>query len=169
MRARRSTASRAWSRTSCVPAGMAATSDAAAAASAKADFANVPTRSRTCLGLRPHSRANCCQSVEIELEIETLQRTEIFQLKQTIEEQEAKGRDPLGDLARSLELTISEKTAKTHAWEPLIGYRSFWPIVSGVAALSDFKIRYLKPLPLHGLSCAHSVSLVPPLVESGTH
>jgi hypothetical protein len=65
IRARRSTASRVWSRTSCVPAGMTATSDAAASASAKADFANVPTRSRTCLGLRPHSRANCCQSLPV--------------------------------------------------------------------------------------------------------
>ena len=42
---------------------MAATSAAAASASANADFASVPTRSRTCLGLRPHSRANRCQSL----------------------------------------------------------------------------------------------------------
>jgi hypothetical protein len=46
---------------------------------------------------------------EIQQEIEGLKNTEIFQLRQTIEEQEAKGGDPLGDLARSLELQISEK------------------------------------------------------------
>jgi hypothetical protein len=46
-----------------VPAGMSATSDAAAPASARADFAKVPTRSRTWLGFRPDSRANCCQSL----------------------------------------------------------------------------------------------------------
>ena len=40
------------------------------------------------------------------------EKTEIFQLRQAIEEQEAKGGDPLGDLARNLELQISKKTAK---------------------------------------------------------
>jgi len=52
---------RVCSRISCAPAGIAATSDAAASASAMADFANVPTRSMTCFGFSPHSRANRCQ------------------------------------------------------------------------------------------------------------
>ena len=60
-RVRRSAACRVWHRIACPPAGIAATSDSAAPASAMTDFANAPTRSITCLGLRPHSRANCCQ------------------------------------------------------------------------------------------------------------
>ena len=49
---------------------------------------------------------------EIQQEIKTLKKTDIFQLRQTIEEQEARGSDPLGDLARDLELKISAKSAK---------------------------------------------------------
>src|SRR5271163_2970791 len=40
---------------------MTATSAAASSALVSADFAKVLTRSTTCLGLRPHSRANRCQ------------------------------------------------------------------------------------------------------------
>ena len=43
------------------PASIAATSDSAAPVSAMSDFAIAPTRSMTCLGLRPQSRANRCQ------------------------------------------------------------------------------------------------------------
>src|SRR5260370_41412994 len=42
IRARRSTASRVWSRTSCVPAGMAANSDPAPSPPATAAFSNMP-------------------------------------------------------------------------------------------------------------------------------
>ena len=50
VRARLSTACRAWSSIACPPAGIAATSDCAASASLMTDFASVSTRSITCLG-----------------------------------------------------------------------------------------------------------------------
>jgi hypothetical protein len=62
-RARCSTASRARLKIACSPAGIAATSDSAGWASACANSANQRTRSRTCLGFSPHSRANLCQSL----------------------------------------------------------------------------------------------------------
>ena len=55
---------------------------------------------------------------EIQQEIEAIKKTEIFQLRLTIEEQEAKGGDPLGDLARDLEMEISDKTEKTAVARP---------------------------------------------------
>lgn len=49
---------------------------------------------------------------EIQEEIGAQQRTEIFQLKQTIEETEALGGDPLGDLAKQLMEELSERKIK---------------------------------------------------------
>lgn len=46
---------------------------------------------------------------EIQEEIGAQQKTEIFQLKQTIEETEALGGDPLGDLAKQLMEELSER------------------------------------------------------------
>jgi hypothetical protein len=46
---------------------------------------------------------------EVQQEIETMQQTEIFELKQTIEETEAMGGDPLGDLAKQLMQELSER------------------------------------------------------------
>ncbi|MDP2170344.1 MAG: hypothetical protein Q8J96_07960, partial [Rhodocyclaceae bacterium] len=46
---------------------------------------------------------------EAQQEMETQQQTEIFQLKQTIEETEAMGGDPLGDLAQQLMQELSER------------------------------------------------------------
>jgi hypothetical protein len=46
---------------------------------------------------------------EVQQEMEDHRKTEIFQLRQTIEEAEATGRDPLGDLAKQLMLEISER------------------------------------------------------------
>ena len=52
---------------------------------------------------------------EIQQEIETQQKTEIFQLKQTIEKREEKGDDPLGDLAKQLGQEISERKIRLKA------------------------------------------------------
>ena len=49
---------------------------------------------------------------ELQLAIEAQRATEIFQLKQTIEDAEAKGKDPLGDLAQQLMLDMSERKTK---------------------------------------------------------
>lgn len=46
---------------------------------------------------------------EAQQEMEAQQQTEIFQLKQTIEETEAMGGDPLGDLAQQLMQELSER------------------------------------------------------------
>jgi uncharacterized protein Yka (UPF0111/DUF47 family) len=46
---------------------------------------------------------------EIQQGIEAQQKTEIFQLKQTIEKSEEKGDDPLTDLARQLTREIFER------------------------------------------------------------
>lgn len=46
---------------------------------------------------------------EAQQEMETQRQTEIFQLKQTIEETEAMGGDPLGDLAQQLMQELSER------------------------------------------------------------
>ena len=52
---------------------------------------------------------------EIQHEIEAQQKTEIFQLKLTIEKSEEKGDDPLGDLAKQLEQEISERKIRWKA------------------------------------------------------
>lgn len=52
---------------------------------------------------------------EIQREIETKKRVEIFQLKETIKEREEKGDDPLGDLAKQLEKEISERKIRLKA------------------------------------------------------
>jgi hypothetical protein len=52
---------------------------------------------------------------EIQQGIEAQQKTEIFQLKQTIEKGEGKGDDPLGDLAKQLEQEISERKIRLNA------------------------------------------------------
>lgn len=49
---------------------------------------------------------------QVEQELEALKKTDVYQLKQTIEHQEAKGADPLGDLACDLKTQISEKKRK---------------------------------------------------------
>lgn len=49
---------------------------------------------------------------ELRQEIEAQQKTEIFRLKQTIEEAETKGKDPLGDLTQQLMQEISERKTK---------------------------------------------------------
>jgi hypothetical protein len=46
---------------------------------------------------------------EIQPEMEVLQHQDIFQLKMTIEETEALGGDPLGDLSKKLMQDISER------------------------------------------------------------
>jgi hypothetical protein len=48
---------------------------------------------------------------DVRLEIEADEKTELFQLRRTIEEAEAEGNDPLGDLARQLAQEISEREA----------------------------------------------------------
>jgi len=46
---------------------------------------------------------------EMRQEMDAMQQTEVFQLKQTIEETEAMGGDPLGDLAKQLMHELSER------------------------------------------------------------
>ena len=46
---------------------------------------------------------------EIQQQMDAIQQSEIFQLKQTIEEAEAMGGDPLGDLAKQLTLELTER------------------------------------------------------------
>lgn len=46
---------------------------------------------------------------EIQQQMDAMQQTEIFQLKQTIEESEAMGGDPLGDLAKQLMQELSKR------------------------------------------------------------
>lgn len=46
---------------------------------------------------------------EIQQQIDAMQQSEIFELKQTIEETEAMGGDPLGDLAKQLMQELSER------------------------------------------------------------
>ncbi len=46
---------------------------------------------------------------EVQQQMEAMQQTDIFQLKQTIEEAEAMGGDPLGDLAKQLMQELSER------------------------------------------------------------
>jgi len=46
---------------------------------------------------------------EVKQEVATLEEPEIFQLKQTIEETESMGGDPLGDLEKQLMQQISER------------------------------------------------------------
>lgn len=52
---------------------------------------------------------------EVGRELEALKKADIYLLKQTIEEQEAGGADPLGDLARDLRRQISDKKTKASA------------------------------------------------------
>jgi len=49
---------------------------------------------------------------EVQQQIDAMQQTEIFHLKQTIEETEAMGGDPLGDLAKQLMQELSERKIK---------------------------------------------------------
>jgi len=46
---------------------------------------------------------------EVQQQMDSMQQTEIFKLKQTIEETEAMGGDPLGDLAKQLMQELSER------------------------------------------------------------
>ena len=48
-------------------------------------------------------------------ELEALKKTDIYRLKQTIEEHEANRGDPLGDLAGDLKRKIVEKKTKVYA------------------------------------------------------
>lgn len=52
---------------------------------------------------------------EVQQEMETHKRTEIFQLMQTIEKAEKMGGDPLGNLAKQLRQQISERQFKLNA------------------------------------------------------
>jgi hypothetical protein len=52
---------------------------------------------------------------EVKQEIDALQKSEIFQLKQNIQEAEAKGDDPLGDLAQQLMQEISNRKTRLEA------------------------------------------------------
>jgi hypothetical protein len=52
---------------------------------------------------------------EVRLEIEAQQNTDLFQLRRTIEEAEAKGDDPLGDLAQRLTQQIAERQNRLKA------------------------------------------------------
>jgi hypothetical protein len=52
---------------------------------------------------------------EVTRELEALQKNDTYRLKQTIEEQEANKRDPLGDLARDLRDQIAEAKRKAYA------------------------------------------------------
>jgi hypothetical protein len=52
---------------------------------------------------------------EVGLQLEALKESDVYQLKQTVEEKEANGSDPLGDLARDLKTQISEKKRKMYA------------------------------------------------------
>ncbi len=52
---------------------------------------------------------------QIKQKLEAIKNTDVYRLMQTIEDQEAKGGDPLGDLARHLKTQISEKKCKTYA------------------------------------------------------
>lgn len=52
---------------------------------------------------------------EVGRELEALKKADIYLLKQTIEEQEANGGDPLGGLARDLKRQISEKKLEAYA------------------------------------------------------
>jgi hypothetical protein len=59
---------------------------------------------------------------ELQTEIEAHQKTELFQFRQTIHKAEAKGDNPLGDLAQRLTSSISEREdlivkMKISAWE----------------------------------------------------
>jgi hypothetical protein len=47
--------------------------------------------------------------LEVQQQMDAMQQTEIFHLKQTIEETEAMGGDPLGELAKQLMQQISER------------------------------------------------------------
>ena len=49
---------------------------------------------------------------ELEAEVEAQKKTELFRLKQTTEEAEARGDNPLGDLSRQLTREISEREAR---------------------------------------------------------
>lgn len=58
---------------------------------------------------------------QVEQELQALKKTDVYRLKQTIEDQKAKGGDPLGDLARDLNTQISEK--KRGARRPNVSVR----------------------------------------------
>ena len=52
---------------------------------------------------------------EVGQELQALKKLDVYLLKQTIEEQEANGGDPLGDMARDLKRQISERKRKASA------------------------------------------------------
>ncbi len=52
---------------------------------------------------------------EVNQELEVLKKSEIYQLKEAIEEQEANKDDPLSDLANDLKRQITEKKRRAHA------------------------------------------------------
>lgn len=55
---------------------------------------------------------------EVEREMDAMQQTEIYELKKTIEETEAMGGDPLGDLAKQLMQQISERKIRLEIAQP---------------------------------------------------
>ena len=52
---------------------------------------------------------------EVQQEMDGMQRSEIFQLKQNIQAAEAKGDDPLGELAQQLMQEISNRKMRVEA------------------------------------------------------
>jgi hypothetical protein len=58
----------------------------------------------------------------VQREIEAHQKTELFALRQTIEKAEARGNDPLGDLARQLTQQIIERRASSFVSPGLQGF-----------------------------------------------
>lgn len=59
--------------------------------------------------LKPTLRSVARCTGEVQQQIDAMQQIEIFNLKQTIEETEAMGRNPLGDLAKQLLQELSER------------------------------------------------------------
>lgn len=55
---------------------------------------------------------------EVEREMDAMQQTEIYELKKTIEETEALGGDPLGDLAKQLMQELSERKIRLEIAQP---------------------------------------------------
>ena len=58
---------------------------------------------------------------EIQQELDALQKSDIFQLKLSIEEGEAKGDDPLGDLAQQLMQELSARKVRLEAMREQAG------------------------------------------------
>lgn len=65
---------------------------------------------------------------EVQQQIDAMQQTEIFLLKQTIEETEAMGGDPLGDLAKKLMQELSERKIQLETSQQVYEYERISPL-----------------------------------------